>query len=174
MLTVERVIASKKRMRGGKGGGGQPKKRQGISPQKETQIRNRTCSAPWADVQFNHVTDVGPDGKVIPYCLYVARQYPPGGEQTRMCRCGACLAQRHPDDHPDEIAPPTPPGITGEAVCVDHVSNRMNRAFGASPSAVVISRAQEMNLRLDEIKLLPESNSDLRREIRRWEQRNRR
>lgn len=227
MLTAAGVAARTKRMRATAGTGSSvARKKLGITPEKETQIRNRTCSAPWADVQFRDEQDIGPDGQIIPYRLHNARLYPPAGSASRMCRCLGCLSQRHHDDHADEIAPPTPPGITGKAICVDHDSymvqydsdedvyllvdrianeagrnratnptpycgivrlydrldeaqqraDRLNkvtdvprhRAHGSSPSAKMIQRAQEMNVRLETIKILPESNSDLRQEIKRW------
>jgi hypothetical protein len=144
----------------------------------KSSARARVPSEPWLDVQFPQHIEINADDEEVMVTQHQPGQFPPGGDLTAMVRCLKCGV----------LHPPTTKtyGGRGWPLCVDHVPNVVNDAYGPSPSATAIRQAAAMHAntvsrksgiddrKVDEppkrviMRELPsEKKSELRREIKR-------
>ena len=142
------------RISGSSSGRPRRKRRVGLSAYQERllkeALRDKTCSEPWVEAQFQSVVDVDDAGKQILYRFHDTRQYPPGEKSTLMVRCKVCGIFN-------------PPNAMERGQCLDHAELG---SWGPSPSALAISAMQMFNLRMEESALEPEDSRSLRNEIR--------
>jgi hypothetical protein len=144
--------------------------------EKKQHLRTVCPSEGWVEAHFNRSVDHDADGKPIIYTLFDRHAFPPAADAAPMCRCRKCrlLARRlaekgmQPHAGTEQLVPQDI--RAGEVVCVEHLPMRFNIAYGPSPSGRAIAEVQHRNLRLEEVKLKPESTSKLKREIRRFKE----
>lgn len=144
------------------------RKRVGLSRGDETRMREKlrltAPSEPWVDHQIKGYEDIGPDGEPIVYRFFDARAFPPPADTTPMVTCPLCGHTVPPNSIERPVGRD---GIEIDGRCLDCRAQHIHEAHGASPSALAIMTIQYRNLRLDEIKLEPESVGELQDEIRR-------
>jgi len=137
-------------------------RRTGLTAFEENRLKQRlrrvTCSEPWVEAQIKGTDDVDQDGRRILYRYHDPHVFPPGGADTAMVRCPTCGVM-------------TPPNAMEHGRCLDHADHR---GWGPSPSAVAIQALQMLNLRMEMPELPPEDVPSLRKEIRRFEKRQKR
>lgn len=152
------------------------KNRIGLTHREETKlkvkIRETVPSEPWLDSQFTSYDDIDPKGQPIVYRFHTPKAFPPPAENTPMVVCALCgrhapsVSMETPLDSVDHPGKGTSRESRGPR-CMDCRSERIHRAHGKSPSAAMIQQLQYRNLRLEELKMEPESIGELMEEIRR-------
>jgi len=168
------------------------KKRVGLSRREEERIRQDlrpfVPSEPWINACLPEFTDVSPDGEQIVYRFYDAHAFPPQADspacQMQECsRCGRIVPA--PTFEPEGGSRRVGYGNRlkdrpRRVVCADCRSPKVQRAHGASPSAVMLRKLRDrmtisdeipepQHIALEEMKLPPADAASLKRQIARYE-----
>ena len=115
-------------------------------------------SEAWVDAHFRETDDRSPDGKLIVVKFFDPRERSPiTGAAPGMVRCIRCGRL-------------TPPQAMHGRRCIDDGSRRSHAGWGPSPSAVAILAVRARHLKAESIELPSENTSDLRREIKHFEE----